>query len=215
MTVKIHKIFPTIIYETNINVDTQDRKYLKEEKYGFIYQDGVKNGYVTDEKYILNKKKFKNLKNKILNNIQIYLHDMLNVEKTVSFYITNSWCIKHEKNDKANSHFHDNSIISGVYYFDTPKNCGNLILERNKHTNSLFSSLISLDIKKCNDYNTNLYFIEVEEGKLVLFPSHQLHSTEKNLSNDNRYCLAFNVFFEGQIGINDSLNFLKIKNNKG
>jgi len=213
MTFKILKIFPTILYENNIGLDEEDKKNLKEQEYVPIFQNDIKNGYISYDKYVLNKNIFKNLKKNILVNVENYMYNILNVKKDINFYITNSWCMKHNKNDKADSHFHDNCIISGVYYFETPKNCGNLVLERNRHRNYLINPTIILDIKNYNDYNSDFFYVEVTEGKLILFPSHQIHSTEKNTSDKNRYCLAFNVFFEGKVGESDLMNELNIKNN--
>jgi ectoine hydroxylase-related dioxygenase (phytanoyl-CoA dioxygenase family) len=35
--------------------------------------------------------------------------------------------------------------------------------------------------------------IEAEEGDLIMFPGYLMHSTEKNMSNENRIILGFNI----------------------
>jgi hypothetical protein len=47
-----------------------------------------------------------------------------------------------------------------------------------------------------------------ENNVLILFPSDLEHSIEKNLSEENRYSLAFNILPLGEIGSEDSkINF--------
>ena len=51
-----------------------------------------------------------------------------------------------------------------------------------------------------NALNCPTFVKGVENNLLVLFPSHLIHSTEKNNSDQNRYSLAFNYFVEGELG---------------
>lgn len=204
--VKLHNIFPTTISQSNIGVDKKIKKYLINEAYDFIYQNKVKNGSTTVNKYILNDKKYSSLSKKILDKLNYVIYDIYTIDRNLKFFITNSWCVKHEKNDVAELHNHDNSILSGVYYFQTPKNSGDIIFHRSTATNSVFTKTLTIP----TNINLNEYKMKAEEGTLLLFPSHLLHKTEPNLSNKNRYCLAFNVFFTGSIGNNQSLNRLDI-----
>jgi len=207
---KVHNLFPTTIFESFIGVNKKEKNFLLNENYEIISQNNIRNGLTSTDKFILENKKYSSLKQKISKEINNYLYDLFQINKKTSFYITNSWCIKHEKNDKSFIHDHTNSLISGVYYFNTPKNCGNIIFERNRYTNNLFSSTLSLDLNKLNNFNSYHYSVEVKEGMLLLFPSHLLHFTEENLSNEQRCSLSFNVFFKGGIGNNQNLNRLYI-----
>jgi len=48
-----------------------------------------------------------------------------------------------------------------------------------------------------------------------LFPSHLVHKVEKNLSDKDRYCIAFNFFIEGEFFTKESkIDYLKIKEHK-
>ena len=51
-----------------------------------------------------------------------------------------------------------------------------------------------------NALNCSHFVKGVEPNLLLLFPSHLVHSTEKNASDENRYSLAFNYFVEGELG---------------
>tara|TARA_R100001510_G_C7561446_1_gene141330 strand:- start:67 stop:690 length:624 start_codon:yes stop_codon:yes gene_type:complete len=202
----LHNIFPTTISQYNIGVDKKIKRQLIDEAYDFIHQHGIKNGSTTVNKYILNNKKYSSLSKTILDKLNDIIYNIYTVDKNLKFFITNSWCVKHEKNDVAALHNHNNSIISGVYYFQTPKNCGDIIFNRNTTLNSVFTETLTIPTNS----NLDEYRVKVEEGTLLLFPSHLLHKTEPNLSNKSRYCLAFNVFLKGSIGKDQGLNRLDI-----
>jgi len=199
--VKIHNIFPISIFQSNIGVDKKIKRQLIDEAYDFIYQNGVKNGSTTVDKYILNKDKYKSLTKKILDKIGFVIYNTYTINRKLKFFITNSWCVKHEKGDVAERHHHNNCIFSGVYYFQTPKNSGDIIFTSK---DNIFSNTLSIP----TDQNLHEHKIKVEEGTLLLFPSHLPHRTEVSESNKHRYSLAFNVFFSGEIGSNTGLNKL-------
>jgi len=208
---KIHNLFPTTVFESNIGINKKEKDFLLNEKYNIANQYGVKNGLVSHDKNILENKKYSSLKRKILKETNNYLHNIFQINKRINFYISNSWCIKHDKGDIAETHDHVNSFVSGVYYFKTPNHSGNILFQRNHFTNNLFSRSFSLPLNSFNEYNSYSYSIEVEEGKLVLFPSHLLHSTEENKSDEQRGSLAFNVFFEGELGNKEDLDTLILR----
>ena len=108
-------------------------------------------------------------KSEILKETNNYLYNIFQINKTINFYISSSWSIIHEKDDMAESHYHVNSFVSGVYYFKTPKNCGNILFQRNRFTNNLFSNSYSLPLNMVNEYNSYSHSVEVEECKLLLF----------------------------------------------
>ena len=55
-------------------------------------------------------------------------------------------------------------------------------------------------VSEDNIFNCDSFGFEVERGDIFIFPSQTLHSVEKNLSNMDRYMIAFNYFLEGTIG---------------
>ena len=54
------------------------------------------------------------------------------------------------------------------------------------------------------DVNDNVtaeqYQLTIEEGDVVLFPSHLEHSVRENITNLDRYSVAFNYFAKGILG---------------
>ena len=77
---------------------------------------------------------------------------------------------------------------SGKLQFHTPQ------------TPSWTNGTIMPRVSEDNIFNCDSFGFEVERGDIFIFPSQTLHSVEKNLSNMDRYMIAFNYFLEGTIG---------------
>ena len=54
-----------------------------------------------------------------------------------------------------------------------------------------------------------MYKLQLDEGKVVIFPSHLEHKVEKNLSKEKRYSIAFNFFVKGKFGREEYILELK------
>ena len=66
------------------------------------------------------------LKKLILEQVNIFTTNYLKVVDA-EFYFLNSWINKHYPKDWAQDHMHENSILSGVYYLNTPKDAGGIV----------------------------------------------------------------------------------------
>ena len=112
--------------------------------------------------------------------------------KAGNFSILNMWANVNEYKDFNSIHLHQNSFISGVYYLQTPKDCGNLIF---KHPCShLEYDWNSNNFINHNEYNSPLYNIVAKKGDLILFPSWLEHYVEPNLNKkEQRISMAFNI----------------------
>jgi uncharacterized protein (TIGR02466 family) len=136
--------------------------------------------------------------------------NIIEIDPKISFYFTNSWAMKHREGDYAHAHAHSNSVISGVFYVEVPKNSGNLIFHKNSYnsSNAMISSL-ALPYKKYNQYNSEEWSIKTEDNLLVLFPSNLTHSVPVSFNKKDRYCIAFNCFIKGTLTTNgvDQLAF--------
>tara|TARA_R110002153_G_scaffold75608_1_gene195339 strand:+ start:516 stop:1130 length:615 start_codon:yes stop_codon:yes gene_type:complete len=194
---KLHSLFPITVFEDNIGSDTKEKSFIKKQKLERFSED---NGFISTEKNILEYEELASLKNKILKSINTYLKDVCLTKDSVNYYIEKSWITKHIKNDFSPEHYHTNSLISGCYYPETINENDNLIFKKHLNYNNLFGENLHLGFKEYNDINANLWYVKLTKGSLILFPSHLLHFTNKNLSNKERYCLAFNVYFKGVIG---------------
>jgi len=89
------------------------------------------------------------------------------------------------------SHVHPNTFLSGVYYVQTPENCGRINFT---HT----CEHIEYDWKsyyfKHNSANSFISrFLDVKENRLYIFPSWAKHSVEPNRNEIPRISLSFNL----------------------
>ena len=195
---KVIPLFATPVFETEIFLNDETKLFIKNQKTKTKVIEPAKNGLISNDTYILNNKKLNKIKENILNEINFYKNNILQVKENIQCYIKNSWLMFHNANDFSHNHYHLNSFISGILYIKTPRDCGNIVFHSSKMNHSIFP-LINIPFKKYNEYNSSTFTFEVKENQLLLFPSSLIHSVEKNLSNDTRICLAFNVLIKGDL----------------
>jgi uncharacterized protein (TIGR02466 family) len=197
---KIHNLWPTPIYQSLISVNKKDLEYVKNLDY---IRMNSNHGYITKNKYVLSDINLLSLKNNIENHLKIYVYETLNVKKNIQFYFLNSWVNNHKPKDYSEIHNHSGSLISGVYYFNIEPKIGNISFHQNLNYSNVFHSNISFPYEKFDNINARFYSLGLSEGTILFFPSHIEHNVEQNLSNSNRYSLAFNIFAKGEFKIDE------------
>lgn len=109
------------------------------------------------------------------------------------FSLANMWININKKGDYNVLHSHPNSVLSGVFWVKTPKNCGKLVFDNPRSFIEYnLIECINVDIKKTiNIYHT--FEFMPQEGTLLTFPSHLQHFVEANESDEDRISIAFNL----------------------
>ena len=194
---KVHQLWPKPIFDTEIPVKQQWLDFAYNSEYERVFID---NADYTKDKYVLNK--LPDLKNLILEQVNIFTTDYLKVFD-VEFYFLNSWIVKHHPKDWAQDHMHENSLLSGVYYLDAPKDAGGIVFVKGYNAQEIFPMAITPKVSEYNYVTSKQMTFKVNPGKLVIFPSNLMHSVEENKSNNDRYSLAFNLFCRGNFGHNE------------
>lgn len=200
-------LFSTPIYKASFKIKENEKNFLKSISLSDVK---FKNGLMSDNKHVLHQKQLSSIKNQIDKHIHTYKNDILQVANDIEIYITNSWLMKHNKGHYAHEHSHANSIISGVYYIEVPKMSGSLIFHKaSNNISNVMSPVVALKYKKYNEYNSEDYAVKTKDNLLVLFPSNLRHSVPVSLSENPRYCIAFNTFLKGDLTTNgvDELRF--------
>ena len=97
--------------------------------------------------------------------------------------------------DSNAMHIHPNSILSGVYYINTPKDCGQLQFEHpavdslNYYTENL--------VCKPSEYTAVRSVVPVIENALYIFPSWLRHSVQLNQNiKEERISMSFNTYLK-------------------
>ena len=99
------------------------------------------------------------------------------------------WAIINKKGTFNKSHNHPGSYLSAAYYVKAPRNCGNI----NFYDPNEIKKFNSPAIENLTELSTSGFSIKPEEGNLLIFPSYLYHDVGKNLSDDDRIVISFNV----------------------
>lgn len=195
MKTEVLNLWPIPLYKSIIDVNDDWLNYIKNIEYE---RNSVNNADMSKDYYIL--EKLPDLKNKIQSCVEDFTKNFLKLSDKFNFYFLNSWSNKHHSNDWSHSHYHGNSLISGVYYLNTPENSGNIDFVKNNLNNNMFSESLVFDYKEDNFINTESVRVVPKKGLILLFPSHLQHKVTRNKTNQARYSIAFNMFVKGKFG---------------
>ena len=154
----------------------------------------------TAERHLLDRAEFKGLKSQIQKHVDHYAYEVIGSQRDISWEITTSWVNRSNNNDYHTSHWHSNSLISGVYYINTNPDSGAIVFHKDKAHKNLWGDTLRIDWDKETDYNTEAVGVLPNPNDILLFPSILAHSVMTNRSNESRYSLAFNVFPRGTFG---------------
>jgi uncharacterized protein (TIGR02466 family) len=115
------------------------------------------------------------------------------VKKTINYprklCLEGLWYNVNKKGDFNKTHCHGNAILAGVYYIETPEDCGDIVFENTDKHVIFFEE---------SDNNNKFYFngfhkMKAVKGRLYLWYAWLNHYVEPNKSNNDRISLAFNV----------------------
>ena len=117
---------------------------------------------------------------------------------TDEFYITNSWLSRNEPGVPHHEHYHLNSIFSGCLYLRSSPDSQMQYSGKNH-----FSRHWPLTFHKTeayNIYNSEKWWVPVDTGCIVIWPSDVNHSSSPNPLDDTRIVVCFNTFIRGNMG---------------
>jgi len=203
----IHTAFPTPVYivKRDLELSPKDDKDIED-----IIKGGLQSNWsnsTSSNSYIFDDK-LKKIKQFCEQQIAIYVKEVINPKEDLDFYITQSWLNITKPGGSHHSHFHQNSIISGVFYISTE--------EDDKITfsdpNAKIKKIIHSTIKEYNLWNSTTWFFSVNNNELVLFPSWLNHEVEPNKkATTDRISISFNTFVRGILGSKNSSTELILK----
>ena len=99
------------------------------------------------------------------------------------------WAIINKKDNFNIEHTHPNNFLSAAYYVKAPENCGSF---RVTNPNIISRERIARSDSR-TDLNQNVGQIVPSEGDLLIFPAYLPHSVGKNLSEEDRVMVSFNI----------------------
>jgi uncharacterized protein (TIGR02466 family) len=120
-----------------------------------------------------------------------HLQISLDFKESLNHEIVDAWININKNRDFNNTHKHIGSTFSGIYYVKVPENSG--VIEFTNPMSELPYVIGDWMIKEYNFFNSKIWKVTPEEGKLMIWPSWLLHYVKPNLSNDSRISIAFNT----------------------
>lgn len=205
-------LFAVPLCKTSIEPCTvEEMQYLM---HGIKYQERLHSiAYNSADNYILDDPMVADVKKKVMNQLNEFLLNYLDVDPKHEFYITTSWMNRYQKNHYAQMHYHSNSLISGVLYLTDCEETADIIFHKDKSNANIFTDTVNIDHKEDFDaenkrsylYHQRQMRVSPKPFDLILFPSMTNHSVDVNAQTDKtRYTLAFNTWVRGTIGTSTS-----------
>jgi uncharacterized protein (TIGR02466 family) len=194
-------LFPMPLYKSTLPVlDPITIQKLKSHEWEHV--DGFVTHTETSNRHLLDKPEYKGLKAVIQKHVDTFVYDVIGVQKDHIWEITTSWVNRSVPGQYHVSHWHSNSLVSGVIYINTNPNSGAILFHKERAHKNLWGDTLRFEFDKETDYNTEAVGILPKTNEILLFPSILNHSVLENTSNEERYSLAFNVFPRGVFGAN-------------
>ena len=203
-------LFAIPFYASTVPVSLADKTRIKNEKYKRLT---VNNGDITENTYLLDLPQYANLKSSIMEHVEFLIREHLKVDKSIKFEMKNSWATKHYKTDWADRHQHSNSLLSGILYIETEQDSGDVIFEKDLSYHNLFPTAVDVPFESRNVFNSKTWSFTPEPDRLFIFPSHLVHRVTPSNTDKPRYCVAFNFFPVGTLGLGayEKLGVLELK----
>ena len=191
----IENLFPCPVgnYELGRPTTKKEMKYLKSLE---MEKNAGNAASTTDD--ILEHEDVAALKKFCMDKLTEYCKETYNFDTDkVEIYITASWTNKTEPGGYHHRHRHQNSIVSGVFYFDGNKDTDAIEFVIN---DNWLGSHWDFNVEEHNWYSSLTWWLPTPPGKLYLFPSRLEHRVNEVEGKKDRWSLSFNTFMRGEFG---------------
>ncbi len=195
----VYPLFSTPVYVNNVGDFAKPD--VTSLEYSSSLPTGAYNFLSSTDKRVLDRPEFDAVRAIVTRELELYTRQVLAVSRSIEFYITDSWVNIYRRGQAAGPHVHNNSLISGVLYLKVPENGGDIVFHRPVLSLVPFPPALDLDMDAFNIYNCKSWGYTPKTNDVCLFPSVVTHSVDPNESSEDRWCLAFNVFVRGDIGV--------------
>jgi len=192
----VYAIFPTPIYTVECDIDISSAVDFLNKPHDLIPNNFASQyGNKSIDDYILDNPECKLLKEFIVSHIEKYAGDILAWEFE-NFQITQSWITIKEPNESHGAHYHPNSMISAVFFFqEDDSDTESLKFLRPAIMSQLmnqFAPEVSPEKMKHTEFPWNEWYVPPKKNSLVIFPSWLSHGVDINKSLVARKTLAVN-----------------------
>ena len=193
--------FPDVIYHKDLENHTEINTDLIDKILQWRHDDpeGVKisNSLGWQSRSIMQEDKVR--WKDILKPINEFLQEVLISEQYVensALEISNMCANINYKYAYNRYHEHSNCLWAGVYYVQSPSNCGNIMFHKEWARYQSTNKPVFRHSTPVHSYQWDSVFFKPIEGRIILFPSWMGHQVEQNLTD-----------IEGQDGYRISISF--------
>jgi len=200
--VNINNLFPTPVafFKLNRNLTETELEFIKGQDY-FANECNA----TSKDRKILKNKELTEIRNFIEDSMLEYFNAIHAPKFGVNLYLTQSWANYTEQGQHHHRHSHPNSLISGVFYPQADREVDKIYFYKDGYER------IKIPTNEFNLYNSESWWFEVGSGDLILFPSSLTHMVQIKEGEQTRISIAFNTFLKGQIGSDESLTGLNLR----
>jgi uncharacterized protein (TIGR02466 family) len=188
--VKVHKCFPTIIYEFDF-VDVNKHMMNSYIRQTYMAQSS---NHTEDDLHVLSY--FGHLRDKVKKVSEQYLDDLEYEYDELEF--TGMWANRLYEGDSHPPHTHSNNVLSGVYYLTATDKSSSI---------QFFDPRVQAHVlkprNKVNRNNASMLQFDSIEGKGYIFPSWLQHWVPP--TSDERISISWNILVRGNYGEPDTL----------
>ena len=190
-------IFPTVIHELKV----EKFKSIKNKLVQFVYEqqeedlDGVRysnvGGWQSQPTY---NSQDNILLSTVSETLMPYFKDNV-MDMSNEIIYEGLWMNINKKGDHNSTHDHPGCHMAGVFWINSPPECGNLEMQ-NPHSFSMGNEMMMYTEdfqKKSSAYP--VYMFPPTEGTILLFPASIMHKVESNQSDEDRISSSFNLTF--------------------
>ena len=200
---QLHNLFPTPVgfFDLERDLTEQELKFIN----SLETRRNMGNTTSTDN-YVLENKSLNKLRKFFEDSVTEFFAITHNPKNAVKLRITQSWVNFTNSGEYHHKHAHPNSLISGVFYIQSDNQKDRIFFYKDQYYQLKFEP------KEFNYYNSESWWFEAIQGRLILFPSSLTHMVETLAPESaTRISLSFNTFPAGHLGVNVDLTELILK----
>ena len=196
----LYSLFPTPVAKFDLG-----REFSAEELDFVGSQETHKNmgNTTSNNRYVLRDDTMAKLREFTESAVAEYLKSIYAPKNDVSLRITQSWLNYTKPGEFHHKHAHPNSFVSGVLYIKASSERDKIYFYKDGYEQ------IKLPVDQFNLFNSTSWWLPVETGRLMLFPSNLTHMVE-TVKEEDRISLSFNTFPVGYVGEEETLTALHV-----
>jgi uncharacterized protein (TIGR02466 family) len=204
-------VFPTPILVTNYVAPDSVIDYINNTPLNESPEiDTSGYGFQSLNTYLLHEDECSPLAEFIIETATGFAIDIMNYDVD-ALQITQAWLSVKPPNHGHANHYHANSFISGVFYWEDSPDSLFFYKSSGVHNTNRLDIPKKEHLASDNPFAWENFALNIKKNTLVLFPSYLTHSVSCNSTMKDRKSLSFNMLPVGRIGKTMSLSQIDYK----